>query len=165
LKTCLQHRLTGDRLTISHHERKNTLQAQTSLPSQRKALADKALAAHRAISELTDDSENTIYAENGVVVRIAPSLTATAQLCKSIKNRATTSLGFSITASNVGEAIYLLLDTADAIKTGVFDSITSKLSEPAEAEVGYMSGYPQIFGWFNDGEALSEPFNTVNNWL
>jgi hypothetical protein len=152
-----------DRLTISYHERKNTLQAQASLPSQHKALVAKALSAHRAISVLTEDTKNTIYAENGVVVRIAPSLTATAQLCKSITSRGNATPGFSITASNVGEAIYLLLDTVDAIKTGVFDRALSNSFESAEADVSYMSGYPQIFGWFNDGEALSEPFKTVNN--
>lgn len=132
----------------------NTLKDQTRLQIQRQAFASKALCAHRTISMLMDDNEDSLYAENGIMVRISPDVKPSAQICRGVKDRFGVSICLSITAQSVGEAAYILLDTVEAAKLGSLDSVIPKCHDLVDADICYMSGYPQICGWARDGIPL-----------
>jgi len=101
--------------------------------------------AHTSLCERVDNGLHDLpfsYSETGVSVQVSPAMRLTVYAVAS-----NAGLSLTIEASELREAIYLLLDAIEATKSGVFDQILTGKLDRIDAECDYMSGYPQVLEW------------------
>ena len=101
--------------------------------------------AHASLCERVDNGLDRLpfsYRETGVSINVGPAMRLTAYAAATDKG-----LSLTIEASELRDAIYLLLDAIEATKAGTFDEINMGTRDRMDAEADYISGYPQVLEW------------------
>jgi hypothetical protein len=101
--------------------------------------------AHASLCERVDNDLEDLpfsYSQTSVSIQVRPGMRLTAYAA-SIGEV----LSLTIEASELRDAIYLLMDAMEATKAGIFDEILMGKRDRLDAEADYMSGYPQVLGW------------------
>lgn len=125
------------------------MNAQTPLRQQLILGASQAHTALAAAEKNEDVGTSEHYAHDGISIATGSDLAMSAGLHPTISLDGTVSLGLTITATHTGEALYLLDEVISAVKTGDLDALLMGNAASAQAEVDYMSGYPQVLDWEN----------------
>lgn len=118
-----------------------------TLRSQLISSISQARSALVAACENNDAETSAHYAHDGVSIAISADLNVIAGLRQTISLDDSLTLGLALAAQRTSEAIYLLDDVVSAMKNGSLDALLMTSTASAQAEVDYMSGYPQVLGW------------------
>jgi hypothetical protein len=92
------------------------------------------------------DTEEILFTASGILLSVGDSVEELAQVKPFSLKSGRLVPGFMFKANDVGTASYLLLDTIEAVKAGIFDTLL-RTPSVIQAHIERHGGYPTVLGW------------------